>query len=66
MANRLKMAIIQAVYQLHASGWSQRRIAWELGLHRETVARLLRQSAPDPKPAKTPSGSSRRKHNSKH
>jgi transposase len=57
MVNQLKMAIIQAVLQLHASGWSQRRIARELGLHRETVARVLRQSRRDPKPAKAPSGS---------
>jgi hypothetical protein len=39
MANQLKMAEIQAVTALLQQGWSQRRIARELGLDRETVAR---------------------------
>ena len=39
MANRLKMAEIQAITALLEQGWSQRRIARELGLDRETVAR---------------------------
>lgn len=39
MANRLKMAKIQAILTLHQRGWSYRRIAAELGIHRETVAR---------------------------
>jgi hypothetical protein len=32
MANRLKMAIIQSIQRLRALGWSQRRIARELGI----------------------------------
>ena len=39
MANRLKMAKVHSIQTLHARGWSQRRIARELGVHRETVAR---------------------------
>jgi transposase len=42
MANQLKMAKIHSIQTLHARGWSQRRIARELGIHRETVARYLR------------------------
>ena len=41
MANRLKMAKIHSIQTLHARGWSQRRIARELGIHRETVARYV-------------------------
>src|SRR5262245_41324111 len=43
MANRLKMADIQAVTALLQQGWSQRRIARELGLDRETVARYAQR-----------------------
>ena len=39
MANELKMAMSQAVIALHKQGWSHRRIARELRIHRETVAR---------------------------
>ena len=39
MANQLKMAIVHAVIGLLQRGWSYRRIARELGIHRETVAR---------------------------
>lgn len=63
MANQLKMAIIQSILQLHSAGWSQRRIATDLGVDRETVARyvrLSRESAqadqPDSNPAKAPIG----------
>jgi transposase len=58
MANALKMAIIQSIKQLHAAGWSQRRIARELEIDRGTVARYLRPPPPDPKPAIPPAGSS--------
>lgn len=51
MSNHLEMAMIQAMMTLHARGWSQRRIARELGLHRETVARHLALTA---KPATNP------------
>jgi len=39
MAKRLKMARVQAIHTLVDRGWSYRRIARELGIHRETVAR---------------------------
>lgn len=42
MANHLGMAQVQAIQALHARGWSQRRIALELGVHRETVGRYVR------------------------
>jgi transposase len=56
MANRLKMAEQQAIIALARRGWSYRRIARELGVHRETVARYVHWAAtglgPDPpKPA---------------
>ena len=41
MANRLKMAKVHSIQTLHARAWSQRRIARELGVHRETVARYV-------------------------
>ncbi len=44
MANLLTMADIQAILGLHERGWPQRRIARELGVHRETVSRYLRAS----------------------
>jgi transposase len=57
MANRLEMAMIQAIQQLHAAGLSRRAIARKLGVHRETVARLLQEAQSQPKPASAPSGS---------
>lgn len=57
MANVLTMAKIQSIQQLHALGWSQRRIAHELDIDRGTVARYLQSSPPDPKPAIPPAGS---------
>jgi transposase len=57
MANRLEMAIVQAILQLHAAKLSQRAIALKLGVHRDTVARVLQEAQPDPKPAIAPSGS---------
>ena len=39
MANRLKMAMVEAILALVARGWPQRRIARELGINRETVGR---------------------------
>src|SRR5262245_57043957 len=56
MSNLLRVAVIDTILSLHQRGWSQRRIARELGVHRETVARYLRQ-APVPKPANAPIGS---------
>jgi transposase len=56
MANALKMAIVQSIQQLHAAGWSQRRIARELEIDRGTVARYLRPPPPDPNAAIPPAG----------
>jgi transposase len=57
MSNRLKVAMIDIILSLHRRGWSQRRIANELDINRETVARYLRQARAAPKPAIAPSGS---------
>jgi len=66
MANHLKVAKVFSIKALHAQGWSQRRIARELGISRETVQRYLAGAskptiAPtgsdDSKPAKAPPGS---------
>ena len=46
MAGLLKMAISETIRTLHRRGWSQRRIADELGINRETVARHLRPTGP--------------------
>jgi len=42
MANELKMDRVFAILALHEAGWSDRRIARELGIHRGTVGRHLR------------------------
>ena len=57
MANQLTMADIQAILTLHQRGWRNRRIARELNVDRETVAKYIRASACVPKPAKAPTGS---------
>lgn len=57
MANQLKMAIVQAILQLHALGWSQRRMATELQIDRETVARYLKLYQNGANPATAPPGS---------
>jgi IS30 family transposase len=54
MANLLKMAISETIRTLHRRGWSQRRIADELGINRETIARHLQQAAALSKPANAP------------
>lgn len=54
MANHLKAAKVFSIQALHAQGWSQRRIARELGINRETVQRYLAGAS---KPAKAPPGS---------
>lgn len=45
MSNHLRMAMIARITTLHALGWSHRRIARELGIHREMVARHLALAA---------------------
>ena len=57
MANHLRMALVETIQTLHQRGWSQRRIAEHLGIHRETVARHLERAAAESKPANAPTGS---------
>ena len=57
MANLLKMAVSESIRTLHRRGWPQRRIADELGINRETVARHLRRADSTSKPAIAPPGS---------
>ncbi len=54
MANHLKVAKVLSMRALHDQGWSQRRIARELGVSRESVAKYLREHS---KPATVPTGS---------
>jgi transposase len=51
--NRLAVSLQQSILTLHERGWSARRIARELGMHRETVGRELKRA----KPAKVTTGS---------
>src|ERR1019366_7892828 len=57
--NQLKMDIQQTISTLSRGGWSQRRIARERGIDRETVARYRRlaREVAEPKPANSPAGS---------
>ena len=55
MANRIKMALAAAIIRLLGLGWSQRRVARELDVNRETVARYVRLAA-EAKPAEVPAG----------
>jgi IstB-like ATP binding protein len=66
--NELKVHLQQAIVGLHQQGWSQRRIARELGLDCGTVGKYLQDSKPaisltgsegglEPKPAIVHSGS---------
>jgi transposase len=57
MSNLLIVAMIDLILSLHRKGWSQRRIASELDINRETVARYLKQARAAPKPAIAPPGS---------
>lgn len=56
MANRLKMATIHSVHLLHSLHWSQRRIARELGIDRETVRKYLACGPEQANPAIPPTG----------
>jgi transposase len=57
MANYLKMAKVSAILTLKELGWSQRRIARELGVHPDTVSRYIHLSGQDSKQVKAPTGS---------
>jgi transposase len=57
MSNLLKVAMIDTILSLHKRRWSQRRIARELGIDRETVRRYLKQAEAQSKPAIAPIGS---------
>lgn len=46
MSNLLKVSLQTTIYSLADRGWSQRRIAKELGINRETVGRYLRLAKP--------------------
>ncbi len=55
--NQLDVSQHYSIATLAAKGWSARKIARELGGHRETVGRGLDPVAPDPKLAILPAGS---------
>lgn len=55
--NQLSVANQNAIIVLAGRGWSHRRIARELGIHRETVSRYVRLSSEESKPAKVTAGS---------
>jgi transposase len=57
MPNQLKVVMIDTILSLRQRGWSQRRIARELGINRETVARYLRLPLTSANPANAPPGS---------
>src|SRR3954465_11823464 len=59
MANQLELAMLQALLGLHQQGWSQRRIARELGIDRETVGRYMKQWRSGTKPPIVHTGSDR-------
>ena len=54
MANQLKMAVVHTILMLRRLGWSQRRIARELDVDRQTVARYVHSPPVDSKPATNP------------
>jgi transposase len=57
MSNLLKVAMRDIILSLHRRRWSQRRIARELEIDRETVAHYVKQAEAAPKPANAPTGS---------
>lgn len=57
MSYLLKVDKIGFIWSLHRRGWSQRQIACELDINRETVARYLKQADAASRPANAPTGS---------
>lgn len=55
--NQLHVSLQHSITTLAAKGWSARKIARELGIHRETVGRYLDRVETDSKPAIVPTGS---------
>lgn len=55
--NQLNVSLRHSIVTLAGQGWSARKIARELSVHRETVGRYLRAGQPDSKPAIVPAGS---------
>ena len=55
--NELDVSLQQSITTLAGHGWSQRKIARELGVHRETVGRYLARTKAAAKPAMVPLGS---------
>lgn len=56
--NQLSVSLQHSIDTLATKGWSARKIARELGVHRETVGRYLRPvKPPDANPAIPPTGS---------
>ena len=55
--NQLNVSLQHSIATLAAKGWSARKIARELGVHRETVGHYLQPAAADSKPAIPPTGS---------
>src|SRR4051812_19894160 len=55
--NQLDVSLQHSIATLAAKGWSARKIARELGVHRETVGHYLHPTAEDSKPAIPPTGS---------
>jgi hypothetical protein len=55
--NQLHVSLQHSIAKLAAKGWSARKIARELGVHRETVGRYLQSVKADSKPAIVPTGS---------
>ena len=57
MANLFKMAMIDSIVAFHRLGWSNRRIARELGVDRDAVSRHIRGAVAKAKAATAPTGS---------
>jgi len=56
MPNQLKMSKIQSILALRKQGWTFTRIARELGVHRQTVARCIRDHGKPSEASAGPNG----------